>query len=118
MNPQDNIKYPLCRIMWKDAQSDSEWSSIEKIKIWAQKDCVINDIGWLVYEDKNHIVICSQIGEDGELGNRTKIPVGWVLKKEKVTFRYERSNRKLLKKAGNENHRPQTKENRTTASNA
>jgi len=80
-------KYPLVLVEWIDAQSDCEWGSIEKTKKWADEECLINDIGWLVCTGKKYIVITNQVGEDGELGNRTKIPKSWIKKKEYVSLK-------------------------------
>jgi len=79
MKDKPRKKYPLVAVEWADAQSDCEWGSQEKINNWIEKDCIINEIGWLVAENDNYIVITNQIGrDDGEFGNRTKIPVQWV----------------------------------------
>ena len=90
MLPSNIQKYPLCLIVWKDAQSSGEWEELDKVKTWADKSYIVHDIGWVVHESKETVVICSQIGEDGSLGNKTKIPVGWVIKKEKINFSIKR----------------------------
>ena len=80
-----SIVYPLISVEWADAQSDCEWGSLEKVKKWVEKDCIILEIGWLVFENKEYIVITNQIGqEDGEFGNRTKIPKAWVRKRRRL----------------------------------
>ena len=84
MNKKALKKYKFIRVDWADAQSDCEWGSIDKIKEWADKDCIIHDVGWLVYEGDRYIVISSQFGEDGEFGNRTKIPKQWIVKRSDI----------------------------------
>ena len=80
------MKYPLVLVIWKDAQSSAEWESRSELEEWAEKDYIVSDIGWVVLENKKNIVICSQIGSDKSFGNKTKIPVGWVIKKQRITF--------------------------------
>jgi len=80
-------KYKLVSLEWIDAQSDSDWCSPDKTALWADEDCVIFEIGWLVCESKKYIVITNQMGEDGDFGNRTKIPKKWIRKKEYVNLK-------------------------------
>ena len=76
-------KYQLVLVTWKDAQSSSDWEEEDKISKWATEDYLVNDIGWDITPkgNKKYVVICSQIGCDGSLGNKTKIPKQWVVKK-------------------------------------
>jgi len=86
-------KYPLYIIEWVDAQSDCDWCSPEKIKEWANKDCMIVDVGWVICETNKYVVVSSQIGkEDGELGNRTKIPIKWIKRKIKIKCNLKKKN--------------------------
>ena len=87
--PPSAKKYPLYLITWRDAQSEAGWESIEKIRKWSEEDCIIYDIGWIVCESKNYIVITSQIckTDSGDLGSKTKIPVGMILKRQKLQFK-------------------------------
>ena len=87
--------FPYLKIEWIDAQSDITWEdSIDKIQKWADTDCVINETGWLICESDRYIVLCNQIGEDGEFGNRTKIPKNWIKGKKKVLAKLVKSERK------------------------
>lgn len=78
------MKLPLYMIKWVDAQSDCEWGSVNKIKEWAKKDCIICEVGWIIDENERYLVISNQVGEDMEFGNRTKIPKQWVIKRKKI----------------------------------
>lgn len=84
---QNSTKFPLMFVVWKDAESDSEWGDARSVSRWAEKDALVYDIGWKVFENKKYMVICSQVGPDGDYGNRTKIPQGWILRKQKITFK-------------------------------
>ena len=72
-------KYKLAMVQWVDAQSDAAWGDIADINKWADENYVVNEEGWLISETKKHMVVCSEIGSDGSMGNRTKIPNQWVI---------------------------------------
>lgn len=75
-------KYPLVLVQWNDAQSDAGWGEIKDIEKWAGEKYIVNEVGWLISKTKTHIVITSEIGSDGDIGNRTKIPNGWIISKK------------------------------------
>ena len=83
-------KYERITVEWVDAEGDCEWSEQDKIQEWAEKDCTIYEVGWLVAETKKYIVVTNQITYDGTIGNRTKIPVKWIKKLEYVTTKRKR----------------------------
>lgn len=83
---QKKIKYPLVMVIWKDAESDNAWADMGEIQAWADRPAIICEIGWEIYQGKEYLVITNQVGEDGEMGNRTKIPIGWVISKKKVNL--------------------------------
>lgn len=76
--------HPLYLILWRDAQTDADWTEKDKTEEWAEKDCLVYEIGWIVKETKSHIVVCSQISKDGDLGTKTKIPIGMLIDKQKI----------------------------------
>jgi len=78
-------RYPLLLIQWKDAESDPAWASQDDMKKWIKEDCVCNEIGWVVGENKKYYIISNQILCDGTIGNRTKIPKNWVKKIKKIS---------------------------------
>jgi len=78
-------KFKLVIIEWIDAQSDCAWSSIKENEQWTKEDCIIVEVGWIVKETSKYVVIGSQIGNDGEFGNRTKIPRGWIKTIKRLT---------------------------------
>ncbi len=84
----DLSKHQLVMTVWKDAQSCASWEEPAKIKEWAEKDYLVRNIGWKVCETKKYIVICSEITEDGDFGNKTKIPRGWVVKMQPVSLKF------------------------------
>jgi len=85
--------YKLIFITWIDAQSGAEWEEPDKVIKWNKDLYEVFEIGWEICSDKDYVTICSQIGNDGSLGNKTKIPIRWI-KSKKVL------NEKPLQKQG------------------
>lgn len=79
-------KYPLYLITWKDAESECKWDSIEQTEEWAKKDALIYEIGWIVSQNDKYVVVSNQVTDDNMLGNKTKIPRGWILKKQRINL--------------------------------
>lgn len=75
-------KYRLEIVEWIDAQSECEWAV--SIDDFNKSDLVITDVGFIVYEDRKSVVICSQISSDGDFGNRTKIPKPWIKSRRRI----------------------------------
>ena len=84
------LKYPLIFIMWHDAESTNEWEEPEMVESWVKKSSIINEVGWLIHEDDKSIAICSQMADDDIMGNRTRIPKGWIIRKYKLNISYGR----------------------------
>lgn len=81
----NNSKYPLYVVSWKDAVSESSWEDPEKVKQWAEKDYIVQNIGWVVCQTKKYLVVCSEVTEDMDFGNKTKIPIGWIVNKQLIS---------------------------------
>lgn len=77
-------KYTLVLVEWIDAQSDSEWETPDKLDKWIEEDCLINEIGWLIKENRRYIIVSNQISYDGDIGCKTKIPKTWIKKRENI----------------------------------
>ena len=77
-------KYPLMIVEWRDAQSDAAWGDIEEIDKWADETYLVSEVGWLISKNKEHIVMTSEIGNDGSIGNRTKIPNSWIVSRRAI----------------------------------
>lgn len=74
-------------IEWLDAESMAHWQNRDELEKWADETFVVVDKGWLVYENKTYVTICSQISLDGDFGSKTKIPKSWILKKRMVRIK-------------------------------
>lgn len=69
---------PLVIVVWKDAESINEWTSIDDFKRWIDEEPeVVNSVGWLVRNDDAWVIIVATVGDD-EVGEAMKIPKRWV----------------------------------------
>ena len=82
-----NKKYHMELIIWEDAFSETTWGNIENIKEWAQCGYAICEVGWVIFEDNDNIVLCSQLADDGDIGNRTRIHKKWVKSRKKINLK-------------------------------
>lgn len=80
-------KYKLVYIEWTDAESDAKWSEPSEVKDWIKEDCTVKEIGWIVQQNKKHLIISNQILYDGTVGNKTKIPLVWIRKRRNINER-------------------------------
>lgn len=83
----------LVYIQWVDAHSDNAWATKQEIDEYCKGKTVIHEVGWILSETKDSIVIASQIVDDGDIGNRTRIPKVWLTKREKLTHGKRRNKR-------------------------
>jgi hypothetical protein len=81
----------LTYLKWLDAHSSSDWHSSEDVnKFLNDEDCIIEQIGWVIYEDKKEIVLCARrlawdrksVPHESESGMLQKIPIGWILERK------------------------------------
>ena len=75
-------------IEWQDAHSRSGWVTSDELDSFINKDrCIIRQVGWILSENKNEIVMASQrvIEADKnnlcEWGLLQKIPKAWIKKR-------------------------------------
>ena len=80
-------KLPLVSIEWVDAEGDISWNTADEIEEWGKEDCIIYEIGWIVHQTKKYIIITNQLTYNGDIGNRTKIPIKWVKKMRTVSLK-------------------------------
>ena len=85
MKSLDN-KYPLVYITWIDAESDNGWEDESALDAWIKKERLVHDVGWLVRESKDSVIIVNQLCTDGDTGNRTKIPRGMIKEIKKINI--------------------------------
>lgn len=94
MKEKPQTKYVLVRVEWVDAESDNDWGEEKEIIDWIEKECTINEVGWLICKNKRYVVISNQICYDGDLGTRTKIPRSWIKTIDEVELKKVKSLKK------------------------
>ena len=73
-------------VTWCDAFSMAEWLSLEEVFEEAEKKgWEVTEVGWLLRETKEYIVIASQLQTGGSFGNITKVPKTWI--RERVVLK-------------------------------
>ena len=84
-------KQKLFYIQWQDAHSNSGWYSTKQLTdVINQEICIIEQIGWIVYEDKKEIHIVPRRllwdweGENHEYGLPQRIPKTWIMKRKRI----------------------------------
>jgi hypothetical protein len=82
----------LIYIEWQDAHTKLGWHDNDEIKDFCDNhEYVIKEAGWLIEENKKHIVIGTAIKEetdywDRQILNLHKIPKTWIRKCKTLTL--------------------------------
>ena len=81
-------KQKLIYIRWQDASHVASWMTPDQLENSINREMlIIEQIGWIVYEDKKEIHIVSRRCLDSivgsvEYGMYQRIPKAWILKKK------------------------------------
>lgn len=76
----------LVYVRWIDAVSDTAWIDDNEFHDWledSEKRAMVEEVGWVVYEDADKIVLSSQVSTTDTSesnGNRTLIQKKWIEK--------------------------------------
>ena len=98
------MKYPLVRVVWKDIVTIVGNVTLDELRI--KKLPLMENVGYLLLKDKDKVVLLSQVQltEDG-IGQETKdgndatiIPVGVIVKLEKITICLPKRLKKIVNK--------------------
>jgi len=79
--------HELIYIEWCDAvETQKTWESLEDLKKWADSnDWITSEVGWLLFESKEYILIANRIAsiyeENQEYSGVMKIPTTWIKKR-------------------------------------
>jgi len=73
----------LTYLEWEDAVSEASWFTEEGLKNWiASAEQLVRQVGWIVKETKNYIVLVSRLCAVGsglqDYGMLQKIPKTWI----------------------------------------
>ncbi len=81
------MEFPVIYIEWCDAvETQKAWESVEDLKKWADSnDWITSEVGWLLFESKEYILIANRIAsiyeENQEYSGVMKIPTTWIKKR-------------------------------------
>lgn len=79
------MTHPLIYIEWCDAASygNGTWQDVDELKAWARGEdsWLVREVGFVVEETDDYILMVSQISDNGKVGNAMKIPKGWIRKR-------------------------------------
>ena len=84
------MKHKLIYIEWCDAiEAQKTWQSLDDLIKWADtNNWITHEVGYLLYESKEYILIANRIGryEDNlEYSGVMKIPTTWIIKRIDLT---------------------------------
>jgi len=82
-------KFKFTFLQWVDATSSSDWETNKEVADWMLEDKLITDLGWVIAENDEYVVISNQFADDGDWGNKTKIPKGWIRVRKDATLGIE-----------------------------
>lgn len=76
------MTYPLIYIEWCDAASygNGTWQDVYDLIAWAadEDSWLVKEVGFVVEETDEYILLVSQVSDNGKVGDAMKIPKGWV----------------------------------------
>lgn len=78
------MTHPLIYIEWCDATAiNSDWESIQTVIDYAKEDesWLVREVGFVLEETDEYLLLASQITIGGSVGNAVKIPTTWIRKR-------------------------------------
>lgn len=81
--------YPITYVLWSDScvSGQGPWHSAEDLKEWLGERHLIESVGFLIFESKDHIVLAgSRHGVDEGLrtADEMKIPKGCIIRRKRL----------------------------------
>ena len=85
---QDRVKLidTLVMVEWIDAEADCSWSDMRDVVDWSKKVFICREVGWVIEDNKDMLILTSQLGDENLIGNRTKIPKPWIISKRVLSW--------------------------------
>lgn len=90
----------LIYLKWHDAHSAGGWYSGHDLnKVINDDKCLVEEIGWIVYEDKKELVMCARRlawkshdpdSITKEFGLIQKIPKTWIIDRQEIKLKMEK----------------------------
>lgn len=73
---------PFVAVIWRDAEDGPTWASVDEVHKFAEQECLVKSVGWLIRRTKKFLVLAADKtlsgNNPGELGRVTKIPAKMV----------------------------------------
>ena len=81
-------KLPLAEILWRDASALQQgWLSHEESIKPESPNTYVRTIGFIIQDNEDSVIYCSDVGHDGETNGRSIIPKAMVKEIRYVTTR-------------------------------
>ena len=85
----------LVLVDWIDTESEITWAEMRDVMDWSKKVFKCKEVGWIIEDSKDMLVLTSQLGDENLIGNRTKIPKPWIISKQVLSWTKPKSKKKL-----------------------
>lgn len=89
------FKYPVCVVVWGDAESDASWSEVPATPL---KATTAVTLGYLIVDEKDYIMVADSYFQDSHsktISNTTKIPRGMIIDLMYVTVNEKKKKKEL-----------------------
>lgn len=84
----------LVLVEWIDAEAECSWADIKDALEWGKKLFKCREVGWVLEDTKDMLILTSQLGDENLIGNRSKIPKPWLLSKQVLSWTKPKSKKK------------------------
>jgi len=93
---KDKVKVvdTLVIVEWIDAEAECTWADMRDVVEWSEKLWKCKEVGWVIEDTKDMLVLTSQLGDENLIGNRSKIPKPWIISKEVISWTKPKSKTK------------------------
>lgn len=93
---KDKVKLvdTLLLVEWVDAEADCTWADMKDVVEWSSKVFTCREVGWVIEDNKDMLVLTSQLGDENLVGNRSKIPKPWIKSKRVLSWTKTKSKKK------------------------
>ena len=71
-------RFPVVEVIWEDAHSTMGWVPPEGVDDFVKADeGIVVDVGYLLEETEEHVLLATKISAGGQFGGLMKIPRTW-----------------------------------------
>lgn len=80
------MKKHITYIRWCDATSSLQtWFKVDEAIEWAKNEnWEVENVGWILEETKEWILLASKVSSEGQVGQLFKIPKTWIRERKKL----------------------------------